>query len=68
MSGLYNKFNTQFGSLEIFKFTRSHDLFLIIDKEVYHFGASLKDLGKKWLAFSKLHLELDLILSRLKRF
>ena len=36
-------------------FTKSHDRFLIIDHmEVYHLGASLKDLGKKWFAFSKL--------------
>ncbi|MCX8472607.1 MAG: hypothetical protein ORN85_03060 [Sediminibacterium sp.] len=36
-------------------FTHSHDRFLIIDEQVvYHLGASLKDLGKKWFAFSKL--------------
>jgi hypothetical protein len=36
-------------------FTKAHDRFLIIDKkEVYHLGASLKDLGKKWFAFSKM--------------
>ncbi len=49
------KFNAQYPSLEIKKFTKAHDRFLIIDdKDVYHFGASLKDLGKKWFAFSKL--------------
>ena len=38
------------------QFTQSHDRFLIIDggKEVYHIGASLKDLSKKWFAFSKM--------------
>jgi hypothetical protein len=35
--------------------TTSHDRFLIIDRnELYHIGASLKDLGKKWFAFSKM--------------
>jgi len=61
-----DKFNAQFGGLEIFEFSKSHDRFLITDKAVYHFGASLKDLGKKWFAFSKLHLQLEVILSRLR--
>jgi hypothetical protein len=49
------KANEQYGNFEIKEFTVSHDRFLIIDEsEVYHLGASLKDLGKKWFAFSKL--------------
>jgi len=49
------KANEQYGNFEIKNFTKSHDRFLIIDHtEVYHLGASLKDLGKKWFAFSKL--------------
>ena len=49
------KANAQYGNFEAKQFTKSHDRFLIIDgKEVYHLGASLKDLGKKWFAFSKL--------------
>lgn len=49
-----NKFNTQYPPIEIKEFKESHDRFMIIDDEdVYHFGASLKDLGKKWFAFSK---------------
>ena len=45
----------QYGNFAAKTFTQSHDRFLIIDeKEVYHLGASLKDLGKKWFAFSKL--------------
>ena len=49
------KANAQYGSFEAKTFNHSHDRFLIIDhKEVYHLGASLKDLGKKWIAFSKL--------------
>ena len=49
------KYNSQYPAVELKKFTKAHDRFLIIDdKDVYHFGASLKDLGKKWFAFSKL--------------
>ncbi len=59
------KFNEQYKNLVLKKFQDSHDRFLIIDQEIYHIGASLKDLGKKWFAFSKLHLELEVILSRL---
>ncbi|NEN25228.1 DNA-binding protein [Cryomorpha ignava] len=45
----------QYGGFELKAFTKSHDRFLIIDnQEVYHLGASLKDLGKKWFAFSKM--------------
>ncbi len=50
-----NKYNTQYKNLKVIKFNSSHDRFLIIDKkEIYHIGASLKDLGKKWFAFSLL--------------
>jgi hypothetical protein len=49
------KANEQYGNFEIKAFDKSHDRFLIIDDfEVYHLGASLKDLGKKWFAFSKM--------------
>ena len=50
------KADAQYGDFEAKQFTHSHDRFLIIDsgKEVYHMGASLKDLGKKWFAFSKM--------------
>ncbi|MEY4085453.1 MAG: hypothetical protein RL074_1240 [Bacteroidota bacterium] len=60
------KFNKQYDSLQVFEFDKAHDRFLIIDqKEIYHLGASLKDLGKKWFAFSKLHIDPDLILGKL---
>jgi hypothetical protein len=50
------KANEQYGDFELREFTLSHDRFLIIDNsEVYHLGASLKDLGKKWFAFSQLN-------------
>lgn len=49
------KADEQYGNFETKVFNKSHDRFLIIDgEEVYHLGASLKDLGKKWFAFSKL--------------
>ncbi|MFN4879422.1 MAG: virulence RhuM family protein [Flavobacteriia bacterium] len=49
------KANEQYGNYEWKEFNKSHDRFLIIDHSaVYHIGASLKDLGKKWFAFSKL--------------
>ncbi len=49
------KFSDQYGNLTVMEFNKSHDRFLIIDNEnVFHFGASLKDLGKKWFAFSRM--------------
>lgn len=49
------KANEQYGNFTAKTFTQSHDRFLIIDgNDVYHLGASLKDLGKKWFAFSKM--------------
>jgi hypothetical protein len=49
------KANEQYGGFDLKPFNKSHDRFLILDhNEVYHLGASLKDLGKKWFAFSKL--------------
>ena len=51
------KHNEQYPSIEIKEFTKSHDRFLIIDeKTIYHIGASLKDLGNKWFAFSRIKL------------
>ena len=49
--------NAQYPSVSVKIFTRSHDRFLFIDNDVYHIGASLKDLGKKWFAFAKMGLE-----------
>ena len=49
------KHNEQYPSITIVEFKNAHDRFLIVDeKETYHLGASLKDLGKKWFAFSKI--------------
>ena len=60
------KHNMQYPSIEIKTLKTAHDRFLILDrKEVYHIGASLKDLGKKWFAFSKLNEFLPTILDKL---
>ena len=61
------KFNAQYPPIEIREFKNSHDRFIIIDnKTVYHFGASLKDLGKKWFAFSKMDIGAIDMLARLE--
>ena len=61
----FQKYQTQYKNIELNEFKNSHDRFLIIDKkEVYHLGASLKDLGKKWFAFSKFEIESFDILKR----
>lgn len=57
------KHNNQYPPIEIEKYTKAHDRFLIIDDtDVYHLGASLKDLGKKLFAFSKLNISPKTIL------
>ena len=61
------KYNTQYNKIIIKQFNASHDRFLIIDeKEVYHIGASLKDLGKKWFGFSKMERESFELMGRVK--
>jgi hypothetical protein len=64
---LERKFNQQYKNLEIKEFHDSHDRFIIIDnKEVYHIGASLKDLGKKWFGFSKFEMHALTIIEKLR--
>jgi hypothetical protein len=60
------KHNAQYPPVAVKTFTRSHDRFLIIDDVVYHFGASLKDLGKKWFAFSKMLLDAYTLLQNIR--
>lgn len=61
------RFNQQFGGLTINEFQDSHDRFLIIDNsEVYHIGASIKDLGKRWFAFSKMQKDSVTIIAKLE--
>ncbi|MCF8234157.1 MAG: virulence RhuM family protein [Bacteroidales bacterium] len=62
------KHNKQYRPIEIKLFTKAHDRFLIIDQTTfYHIGASLKDLGKKWFAFSKIDIDPGLILNQLPK-
>ncbi|MFW3345764.1 ORF6N domain-containing protein [Aliarcobacter butzleri] len=61
------KHNAQYPKIDIEIFDLSHDRFLIIDeKDIYHFGASLKDLGKKWFAVSKMDINSFELLGKLK--
>ena len=63
-----NKFNKQYPRVDIKEFAISHDRFLIIDDAtLYHFGASLKDLGKKWFAFSRMDIGAVKMLENLKK-
>ena len=62
------KFNAQYEPVEVKIFSKSHDRFLIIDNEtVYHIGASLKDLAKKWFAFSKIELNATEMINKLEK-
>lgn len=61
------KHHEQYPTIELKQLKKSHDRFLIIDEnELYHLGASLKDLGKKWFAFSKMDDLLPELLERLR--
>lgn len=61
------KFNEQYSSLTLKQFNASHDRFMVIDDtDLYHFGASLKDLGKKWFAFSKMEIGAVEMLNKVK--
>ena len=60
-----NLHNTQYEPIDVQVFADSHDRFLMIDETVYHIGASLKDLGKKWFAFSKMDITSTLLLSKM---
>lgn len=60
------RYNSQYPLIEIELFSDAHDRFLIIDDtELYHIGASLKDLGKKWFAFSRMDIEVARMLQLL---
>jgi hypothetical protein len=60
------KHNAQYPPISIETFNRSHDRFLVIDNDVYHIGASLKDLGKKWFAFSRMDIDAGSTINRIK--
>ena len=59
------KHNAQYPPIEIVEFDRSHDRFLCIDETVYHLGASIKDLGKKWFAFCRMDMPTSELLQKL---
>jgi hypothetical protein len=61
----FDKHNAQYAPIEVEQFDRSHDRFLCIDNTVYHIGASLKDLGKKWFAFNRMEQTTDDLLSKM---
>ena len=51
-----DRHNAQYAPIDVETFRLSHDRFLCIDDDVYHLGASIKDLGKKWFGFSKMEI------------
>lgn len=57
--------NHHYEKIEVKQFDKSHDRFLIIDDSVYHIGASIKDLGKKWFAFCKMAINAEEIINRI---
>ena len=59
------KHNAQYPPIEIVEFDRSHDRFLCIDETVYHLGASIKDLGKRWFAFNRMEMSSSELLQRI---
>jgi len=63
----YQKYQAQYQNIQLIEFKKAHDRFLILDSaEIYHIGASLKDLGKKWFAFSRFEMGALEVLGRLK--
>lgn len=62
-----DKHNTQYPPIEVNTFNLAHDRFLLIDEKVYHLGASVKDLGKKWFAFTRMNdMTADELLTKIK--
>ena len=59
------KHNAQYPPISVVEFDRSHDRFLCIDETVYHLGASIKDLGKKWFAFNRMEMSTGELLNKI---
>ena len=59
------KHNAQYPPISVIEFDRSHDRFLCIDETVYHLGASIKDLGKKWFAFNRMEMPTTELLQKM---
>lgn len=60
------KHNAQYRPITVTTFDRTHDRFLCIDNTVYHIGASLKDLGRRWFAFSKMEMPADELINKIQ--
>ena len=60
------KHNAQYPPISVVEFDRSHDRFLCIDDTVYHLGASIKDLGKKWFAFNRMEMPTSELLQKIQ--
>ena len=60
-----HKHNAQYPPISVIEFDRSHDRFLCIDETVYHLGASIKDLGKKWFAFNRMEMPTTELLQKM---
>ena len=60
------KHNAQYSPISVIEFDRSHDRFLCIDDTVYHLGASIKDLGKKWFAFNRMEMPTSELLQKMQ--
>jgi len=60
-----DRHNAQYVPIDVLPFQDAHDRFLCIDDEVYHFGASIKDLGQKWFAFNKMEITTDMLLKKM---
>ena len=58
------KHNSQYQPIDVKQFDKAHDRYLCIDNTVYHIGASLKDLGKKWFSFNKMEMVANELLKR----
>ena len=61
------KHNAQYRPIEVKAFDKVHDRFLCIDSTVYHIGASLKDLGKKWFAFSRMEMKAEEVMKQTEK-
>lgn len=59
------KHNSQYQPIEVKVFDKVHDRFLCIDNTVYHIGASLKDLGKKWFAFTEMEIPMEELIGKM---
>lgn len=60
-----DRHNAQYAPIDVLPFQDAHDRFLCIDDEIYHFGASIKDLGQKWFAFNKMEITTDMLLKKM---